>query len=203
EKTTATFGDEAAARVKRRPAEDRGSAIAMVGLAGRFPAAADVEVFWENLRNGVEGIRFFSDDELEAAGVPAQTRQQPNYVKARGVLEGADLFDAALFGFTPREADLMDPQQRVFLECAWEALERAGYDPQRYPGLIGMFAGASLSGYVVRAILSGAFGGNEVELLLNGDKDHLPTRVSYKLNLRGPSVNVQTACSTSLVAVHM
>ena len=204
-KAVRTFSADAADRAGAPAARGRDSAIAIVGMAGRFPGAADIERFWQNLRGGVEGIRFFTDEELKAAGVPDHVLQLPNYVKARGALDGADLFDAGLFRFTPREADLMDPQQRVFLECAWEALERAAYDPNQYDGLIGVFAGSSFSAYLMTALATGAGGmsAGDVEVLLNGDKDYLPTRVSYKLNLRGPSVTVQTACSTSLVAVHL
>ena len=188
---------------RARPGENA-DAIAIIGMAGRFPGAADVDEFWQNIRNGVESIRRFTDEELVSAGVPAASRNAPGYVPARGVLDGADLFDARFFGFTPREAELLDPQQRVFLECAWEAIERAGYDPYSYPGLIGLYAGSSLNSYLrnllshpeIAATLQG------IQLYLAGDKDHLPTRVSYKLNLRGPSVNVQTSCSTSMVAIH-
>ena len=192
-------------RVARRARADENSdAIAIIGMAGRFPGAADVAEFWQNIRNGVESIRRFTDEELISAGVPAASRNAPGYVPARGVLDGADLFDARFFGFTPREAELLDPQQRIFLECAWEAIERAGYDPYSYRGLIGLYAGSSINSYLrnllshpeIAATLEG------IQLYLAGDKDHLPTRVSYKLNLRGPSVNVQTACSTSMVAIH-
>jgi phthiocerol/phenolphthiocerol synthesis type-I polyketide synthase E len=182
------------------------NAIAIVALAGRFPHAENVEAFWRNLSAGHESVTFFSDEELQAAGVPAEIMNNPNYVKAAIRLEGNDLFDAAFFGFTPREAQLMDPQQRIFLECAWEALERAGYNPATYPGVIGVFAGASENTYLLFNLVSNlslleAFGFDQT-LLLNG-RDFLATRVSYALNLTGPSVNVQTACSTSLVAVHL
>jgi amino acid adenylation domain-containing protein/non-ribosomal peptide synthase protein (TIGR01720 family) len=196
---------EARERARKRGQKetaDRG--VAIVGMAGRFPGAHDVEAFWTNLRNGVESISFFTDEELVAAGVPKAWLEDPNYVKARGSLEGADLFDAALFGYTPREAQLIDPQQRVFLECAWEALERAGYDPERFAGLIGVYAGATGNTYVAnlrsnRALLASV---GTLQTITGSGGDFLPTRASYKLNLRGPSVNVQTACSTSLVAIH-
>ena len=197
--------EHARERARRRGGaklEERG--IAIVGMAGRFPGARDVEAFWDNLRNGVESISFFSDEELSAAGVPGALLKDPRYVKARGSLEAADLFDAAFFGYTPREAQLIDPQQRVFLECAWEALERAGYDPERFPGLIGVYAGSTGNTYAAnlrsnRALLDSVGG---LQTIVGSGGDFLPTRVSYKLNLRGPSVNVQTACSTSLVAIH-
>ncbi len=185
----------------RRPVED--SQIAVIGLAGRFPGAADVETFWQNLENGVESIRFFTDDELRQAGVPEAELSRPDYVKARAVLDGVDLFDARFFGYSPREAELIDPQQRVFLECASQALDRAGYDPDRYDGMIGVYAGVSMNGYLAnlrsRPELLATAG---METLLAADKDFIATRVSYKLGLRGPSLTVQTACSTSLVAVH-
>ena len=192
-------------RVARRAGSgEHADAIAIIGMAGRFPGAADVDEFWQNIRNGVESIRRFTDEELATAGVPAVARNAPGYVPARGILDGADLFDARFFGFTPREAELLDPQQRIFLECAWEAIERSGYDPYSYRGLIGLYAGSSINSYLrnllshpeIAATLEG------IQLYLAGDKDHLPTRVSYKLNLRGPSVNIQTSCSTSMVAVH-
>jgi len=177
--------------------------IAIVGMAGRFPKARHIDEFWRNLCNGVEGISFFTDEELAASGV-AVPKDDPNYVKARGVLEGAALFDAAFFGFTPREAEVMDPQHRVFLECAWEALEDAACDPARFDGAIGVFAGMSMNTYLAHNVLTrpellAQFG--ESHLIFSNDKDYLTTRVSYKLNLRGPSLNIQTACSTSLVAV--
>ncbi|HYH46544.1 MAG TPA: amino acid adenylation domain-containing protein, partial [Thermoanaerobaculia bacterium] len=178
--------------------------IAVVGLAGRFPGAAGIEDFWRNLRDGVEAVSFFSDEELAATGIPASLLADPRYVKARAVLEGADLFDAAFFDFSPREAEIMDPQQRVLLETAWEALENAGYDAHRYPGAVGVFCGAASATYLWNNLAShpdllasmGTF-----QVLIGNDRDHLATHISYKLDLRGPALNVQTACSTSLVAV--
>jgi acyl transferase domain-containing protein len=183
--------------------KSKGEGIAIVGMAGRFPKARDLTEFWQNLCAGKEGISFFTEEELAAAGVSVP---EPNerYVKARGVLEDADKFDAAFFGFNPKEAEVLDPQHRVFLECAWEALENAGCDPDRFDGTIGVFAGMSLNTYLVNNLMSrpdviGLVG--EYQAVLSNDKDFLPTRVSYKLNLKGPSLNIQTACSTSLVAV--
>jgi amino acid adenylation domain-containing protein len=177
--------------------------IAIIGMAGRFPGARDIESFWENLRQGSEAITFFSADELREAGVPETILGDPNYVRARGYLEDADKFDAGFFGYSAREAEIIDPQQRQLLECAADALERAGYDPDRYGGLIGVYAGSSantyLSGAPAQQVLGSADG---LSTGLAGGRDFLTTRVSYKLNLRGPSVNIQTACSTSLVAVH-
>jgi phthiocerol/phenolphthiocerol synthesis type-I polyketide synthase E len=181
--------------------------VAIVGLSCRFPGADDPERFWRNLRHGVESVSFFSDEQLRAAGIGPAVYSAPNYVRAHAVLEGAELFDAGFFGYSPREAEVMDPQQRLFLECAWSALERAGYDSSRYPGVIGVYGGVTLSSYLMalnplqdrlRAI-----GIDTTMLAVGNDKDSLAPRVSYKLDLRGPAVTVQTACSTSLVAVHM
>lgn len=177
--------------------------IAIVGMSGRFPGAVDIDEFWRNLRDGVESISFFSDDELRGAGVDTETINEPGYVNAGGALAGVELFDASFFGFNPREAEILDPQQRVFLECAWESLEQAGYNPETYPGLIGVYAGTSMSSYLFNVYsnpeLVGIVGDFQVQL--GNDKDNLPTSVSYKLNLKGPSIAIQTACSTSLVAV--
>ena len=182
--------------------DDALDAVAVIGMAGRFPAAENIDRFWENLCAGVEAISFFSEAELAAAGISPELLRNPGYVKARGVLEDVDLFDAAFFGFTPREAQILDPQQRFFLECAWEALERAGYDPAAFAGSIGLFAGASISTYLLQFVgnheLRRTLG--DFQVLLSNDKDHLATRTAYKLNLKGPCLSVQTACSTSLVA---
>jgi acyl transferase domain-containing protein/acyl carrier protein len=181
-----------------------GLEIAVIGLAGRFPGAGNVEQFWRNLRDGVESITFFSDEELLAAGVDPALLQNPNFVKARGVLEDAELFDAAFFGYNPREAEIMDPQQRVFLECAWEALENAGYDSETCNNRIGVYAGVSMNTYFVNLYsnpeLLDALG--QYQTFIGNDKDFISTRASYKMNLTGPSMVIQTACSTSLVAVH-
>ncbi len=188
------------------PTQSIPQGVAVVGLSGRFPGAPDVARLWENLRAGVEAITFFSDEELLATGVDPALLADPSYVKARGVLDGIDRFDAAFFGLTPREAEVMDPQHRLLLECAWEALEDAAYDPDRYPGRIAVYAGSGTSHYLLSNLLPNAdlmarLGMMQVMLL--NDRDFLATRLSYKLNLRGPSVLVQTACSTGLVAVHM
>jgi len=178
--------------------------VAIVGLAGRFPGAADVDTFWRNLRAGAESIKFFSEAELVDSGVPQARFRDPNYVPASGFLPGTELFDAAFFGFTPREAENTDPQHRLFLECAWEALESAGYDPARYPGVIGVYAGCGSTSYLWRNVRPHRAADDPVAdfpLMLGVDKDFLATRVSYKLDLKGPSLTIQTACSTSLVAV--
>jgi len=183
-----------------------GGAIAIVGIACRFPGAGDPAAFWRNLRDGVESITFFSDEELLAAGVDPALLAQPNYVKAAPVLKDVDKFDAAFFGYSPREAAVTDPQHRLFLEVAWEAFEAAGYHPETYPGVVGVFAGAGgiVTNYLVAHPHHPALAGDTATLpYIGNDKDFLATRVSYKLNLSGPSVTVQTACSTSLVAVHL
>lgn len=180
--------------------------VAIIGMSGRFPGAKNLEEFWYNLKNGVEAIRFFSEQELIEAGIDPILVKEPNYVKAKGVLDNVAGFDAAFFGFSPTEAEITDPQQRLFLECAWEALENAGYDPKTYSGAIGVYGGVGVSSYLLQnlyanSVLKKTLG--NYQILINNDKDFLCTRVSYKLNLGGPSVTVQTACSTSLVAVVM
>ena len=185
-------------------------AIAIVGLAGRFPGARDVRELWKNLCAGTESITRFTDEELLAAGTSPEFLADPQYVRARATLNDADKFDAAFFGLTPRDAELTDPQHRIFLECAVHALEDAALDPARFNGSVGIFAGSSLNTYLLHNIGSHPevlanfvtqFQADGYQLLLGNDKDYLATRVSYKLNLRGPSLNIQTACSTSLVAV--
>lgn len=180
--------------------------IAIIGMSGRFPGARNLAEFWTNLRNGVESISFFHDDELDRALIPEAIRSNPKYVRAKGVLQDADLFDAGFFGFSPREAEITDPQQRVFLECAWEALESAGYSADRFKGHIGIYSGIFMSTYLLNNLLSNGGLIDAVGLLqtqVGNDKDHLSTLVAYKLNLTGPAITVQTACSTSLVAVHL
>jgi len=187
---------------------DSMESIAIIGFSGRFPGAKNVEQFWQNLRNGVESITVYSDKELEVQGVPPTVLNDPKYVKAEFCLEDVDMFDASFFGFSPREATMMDPQHRLFLETAWEALENAGYSTEDYSGLIGVFAGAGVNRYIFNVHLQYLQGNDFDELnkfieMIGNDKDYLTTRVSYKLNLRGPSLTIQTACSTSLVAVHL
>lgn len=181
-------------------------AVAIVGMAGRFPGARGLEEFWRNLADGVESIRFYTDEELAAAGIAPQVLSDPAYVKARAELADIELFDAGLFGFTPREAEIADPQQRIFLECVWEALEDAGYDPARYPGDIALYGGASMNTYLINNLLGNRRLIEAMGLLqtaIFNRNDHLTTHTAYTLNLKGPSVTVQTTCSTSLVAVHM
>jgi acyl transferase domain-containing protein len=185
---------------------DLAEAVAVVGMAGRFPKAADLDALWANLRDGVECISFFTEPELAAAGVDLATLARPDFVKAHGALDGVGLFDADFFGLTPREAEVLDPQKRLLLECAWEAIEHAGFDPARPPGPVGLFAGVSSSTYLFNNLLANPAVAAAVgydQLALGSEKDFLTTLISYKLNLQGPSITVQTACSTSLVAVHL
>ena len=180
--------------------------VAIVGMAGIFPGAKNVREFWQLLRNGVEAVTFFTDEELIEAGVDPALVKDPNYVKSRAIIEDEDKFDAGFFDLPPREVEMMDPQHRLFLQTAWHALEDAGYDPDRYDGLIGLFGGVSMNTYLFSFLTSGRgriTSAEGYQLSIGNDKDFLTTRVSYKLNLKGPSVAVQTACSTSLVAVHL
>ena len=181
-------------------------AMAIVGMAGRFPGARDLDAFWRNIREGVESLEPFSDADLHDAGVDPALSSQPHYVRKGTVLENAEHFDAGFFGMAPREAQVIDPQQRIFLECAWEALEHAGYAPGAIAQAVGVYAGASMNTYLLSQILrdpalAASVGG--YQLMLGNDKDFLCTRASYKLNLHGPSMTLQTACSTSLVAVQV
>jgi acyl transferase domain-containing protein/thioesterase domain-containing protein/SAM-dependent methyltransferase len=184
--------------------------VAIVGMSCRLPGAASIAAFWANLRDGVESIAILSDAELEVGDPSVLTN--PAYVRAAAVAPDIDRFDAALFGYSPHEAALIDPQQRMLLECAWEALEDAGYDPERFGAAIGVFAGTGLNTYLInnvhpvqghspdRTFLESPA---DLQMLLANGAGFAPTRISYKLDLRGPSVNIQTACSTGLVAVHM
>src|SRR5215471_15613288 len=174
-------------------------AIAIIGMSGRFPGASGVDVFWSNLRSGKESIARFSAEQLAADGVPAAMLGNQRFVNAGGALDGIDLFDAGLFGYSPREAEIIDPQHRIFLECAWEALEHAGYDSTTYNGSIGVYAGAGMNTYLLNNLYRNqdvlvAVGG--LQALIGNDKDYLTTRVSYKFDLQGPAVTIQTACST-------
>jgi acyl transferase domain-containing protein/acyl-CoA synthetase (AMP-forming)/AMP-acid ligase II/acyl carrier protein len=182
-----------------------GREVAIVGMAGRFPGLESVSELWTALRDGVETISFFSDAELIAAGVDPELLRSPGYVRARPILRDVETFDAQFFGFSPREAALMDPQHRLFLESAWTALETAGYDARRFPGAVGLFAGCSLSSYLLSLYADPDIGPtlDPFQMVVGNDKDSMPTTVSYKLDLKGPSIAVQTHCSTSLVAVHL
>jgi acyl transferase domain-containing protein/SAM-dependent methyltransferase len=186
-----------------RPTEPRAEPIAIVGMAGRFPGANDVDQLWTNLAHGVESITILTQEEMRAAGIPEAISKLPGYVNASPVLDGFDQFDADFFGFSARDAALTDPQHRLFLETAWQALEDAGCDPGRFSGAIGVFGGCELSSYLGHLYqnLESLKYIDGMQLMVTNDKDHLCTQVSYRLNLRGPSVVVQTTCSTSLVAV--
>jgi acyl transferase domain-containing protein len=183
--------------------------VAIIGMSGRFPGARSVAEFWQNQLQGIEAISQFTMEELEVANA-AELAKQPNYVKARGILQDVDLFDADFFGMLPREAELTDPQQRLFLECCWEAFEDAGYDPYRYPGSVGVFAGVSAPSYFLSQLCktpgfidkytSGYQIANYPQMMGNSP-DFLATRVSYRFNLRGPAFTMQAGCSTSLLAV--
>jgi acyl transferase domain-containing protein len=178
--------------------------IAVIGMDGKFPGAKNLSEFWDNLKNGVESVRTFTDEELLAAGVSQAELSAENYVKANPVLEDVDCFDAEFFNYSPSEAGILDPQQRLFLECSWNAFENAGYDPRTYEGLVGVFGGVGITAYLLLNLANSpaARAMDEQQIIISNDKDHLTTRVSYNLNLKGPSVNVNSACSSSLVAIH-
>lgn len=179
--------------------------IAVIGMDGRWPGANNIDEFWNNLSTGKETISFFSNEELIAAGIEEELISSPNFVKAGGVIEGAELFDASFFEYSPREAELIDPQQRLFLEYSHSVLESAGYAPKSHKGLTGVFAGVTFNGYLLSNLLSNKDLMNSTDpfqILIGNDKDFIATRTAYKLNLRGPSMSIQTACSTSLVAIH-
>ncbi|MGD1930339.1 MAG: beta-ketoacyl synthase N-terminal-like domain-containing protein [Leptolyngbyaceae cyanobacterium] len=178
--------------------------VAIVGMAGRFPGTDSIDALWQLLTAGQSGIRRLSDQELEAAGVAPATWQQPDYVRAYAGFADADSFDAAFFGYSPREAQLIDPQQRVFLECAWAALEDAGYDSCQYDGCIGVYGGAALNSYLVNLFSDPQLRASTdtVQAVVSNVMGLMTTRVSYQLDLKGPSCGIQTGCSTGLVAVH-
>ncbi|RKH14638.1 SDR family oxidoreductase [Corallococcus sp. CA053C] len=179
--------------------------IAVIGLGGRLPGAKTIAEFWKNLTGGVESITFFTDEELIAEGADPAMVRAPNYVKARGTLGDTDQFDAAFFGMNPREAALMDPQHRVFLECAWEAMESSGYSPERQPGRVGVFGGMSMNTYLLSNLYSHLAHVASVESLqasIGNDKDSLTTEVAYRMDLKGPAVTVQSSSSTSLTCIH-
>ncbi|MEH2082692.1 MAG: SDR family NAD(P)-dependent oxidoreductase [Nostoc sp.] len=180
--------------------------IAIIGMSGRFPKAKNLDAFWQNLQEGLESISFFSTEELESIGIDPTTLNDPNYVKANAVLEDVELFDASFFDYSPKIAEIMDPQHRLFLETAWEALESAGYDSKTYKGRISVYGSASISSY----FLFNLFSNGELIKLVGLDQirhnnrtDNLTTRVAYKLDLKGSAITVQTGCSSSLVGVHL
>ncbi len=189
-----------------RPEVEPREEIAIIGMAGRFPGAADIDRFWDNLAAGIESIRPFTAEELRAAGVDEATLADPEYVRAGAPVEDADGFDAPFFGFSKREAELMDPQHRIFLEAAWTALEHAGYDPESLPGVTGLFGGVAPNTYYqnvlsTRPDLLSMMG--RYSLLIGSEREYAITRVAFKLNLNGPAISVATACSTSGVALHL
>ncbi|MEV6000291.1 SDR family NAD(P)-dependent oxidoreductase [Streptomyces griseomycini] len=184
--------------------------IAVIGISCKFPGADGPEEFWRNIRNGADSLTRLTDEDLAAAGVDEALMKAPNYVKVAASIDDVDMFDAGFFGMSPREAELMDPQQRLFLEHCWRAMEAGGYAPDQTEAPVGVYGGAGVNSYIhqIRANAEvqarNADGGNLHDVgSVENDLDYLTTRVSYKLNLTGPSVNVSTACSTSLVAVHM
>ncbi|WP_260985208.1 type I polyketide synthase [Bacillus pumilus] len=182
---------------------ESGLEIAVVGLAGTFPGAPNVQAFWENVSQGKESVTFFTDEELKAAGVDETLLKRSDYVKAKPYLKHASSFDADFFGYSPREASIMDPQIRLMHECTWHALEDAGYEPEQYEGLIGLYAGASSNLSWMGQHMSSLAKNEDVFQIMHLNDPSFASRIAYKLNLKGPSVSVQTACSTSLVAIHM
>ena len=191
---------------ERKLSDGSSGDIAIVGMAVNLPGAPTLEDFWNNLRSGVESISRLDAPALKAAGERPETMRRENYVPAAGLLDGYDMFDAEFFGFSPREAAILDPQHRKFLETAWEALENAGHTAEDFAGRVGVFAGCGAGSYLYFNLFSnhdlvddlGPF-----QLRNTGnDKDFLSTRVSHVLDLKGPSINIQTACSTALVGVH-
>jgi len=182
------------------------SHIAIIGMQGSFPGAPSLEQFWHNLQRGVESTTYLSEHELREAGVADEAIGRASYIRANNFLPGVELFDADFFQIAAQEAQIIDPQQRIFLEHAYAALEHAGYAPRTYAGLIGVYAGVGMNTYLLANLQERYRAASSIEryqLMLASDKDFLATRVSYKLNLRGPSLSVNTACSTSLVAVHV
>ncbi len=184
-------------------ANDAETDIAIVGMACRFPGANTVEAFWQNIARGIESITHFSDEDLLRSGVDQSLLKNPIYVRAAPVLEEVAAFDAAYFGYSPAEAKAMDPQHRILLELAHETLEIAGCNPESYRGRIGVFTGSAMNTYFMTNGQSSRFADDYIPTLIGNDKDFLSTRLSYKLNLKGPSITVQSACSTSLVAIHL
>src|SRR5678815_654825 len=177
--------------------------IAIVGMSCRLPGARNLDEFWNNLIGGVHSISRLSDEEILSSGVPTSYLSDPAYVRAAPILDDPGDFDSAFFDLSPMEAKTMDPQHRILLELAYEALEHAGCDPDRHQRPIGVFTGAAMNTYFMNVGLNSRFPTEYIPTLIGNDKDFLSTRISYKLNLKGPSITVQTACSTSMVAVHL
>lgn len=178
--------------------------VAIIGMAGRFPKAKDIYEFWQNLVEGKECITFYTNEELIEAGIAPETLENPDYVKAKGEVENVAMFDASFFGINPREAEVTDPQHRMLLECAWEALEHAGYESGKYDGSIGIYAGKSMDYYLLLNVypyIRKEISAGSLQAAIGNDKDSLTTTISYRLDLRGPAITIQTSSSTSLVAV--
>ena len=189
------------------PIDQHPDAVAIIGMAARLPGAQDVGAYWMNLREGVESIVQHTREEVLRSGVSPDLADNPNYVKASAALQDADRFDAGFFGYSAREASIMDPQHRIFLECAYHALEDAGCDSRRYTGQIGVFAGCTMNTYILYNVMAHsddvvAMVG-DLQTMVGNDKDFLATRVLHRLDMRGPSISVQTACSSSLFAIHL
>jgi acyl transferase domain-containing protein/acyl carrier protein len=184
---------------------DEQDGIAIVGMAVRLPGARNVDEFWRNLCAGVESVSRFSEEELLESGMDPATIHHPNFVPAKAIMADVDLFDAPFFGISPREAELMDPQHRLLMECAWEAIEHAGYDTEAYDGRIAVFTSAGMNTYLPINILSNPGLAERVggfQLSIFNDKDFAPTRIAHSMNLQGPGVDIGTACSSSLVSTH-
>lgn len=177
--------------------------IAIIGMSGRFPKAKNIHEYWENLKNGRECFTQLNDEQMIASGVNPDLLKDPDYVKISPILEDYDKFDAQFFGYTPREASMMDPQQRLFLECCWEAFEDAGYNPEVYEDPVGVFGGCAINTYMIFSGVHNRFYNEFLPSVVGNDNSFLANRVSYQLNLNGPAVTVQTACSSSLVSVHL
>lgn len=203
-KSIATYFASGTSRQLKISHTKKGNAdIAVIGMAGKFPGADSIDELWELLKKGKETIRFFTDEELHYS-ISQTVKNDPSYVKARGILNGADTFDAAFFGINPKVAELMDPQQRIFLEIAWEVLEQTGHLPDKYNGTIGVFAGSGNNSYYLNNVLSNKELINKVgafQVMTINEKDYIATRVAYQLNLKGPAVSVYSGCSTSLLAI--
>ena len=190
-------------KIKKRVHSKGNADIAIIGMSGRFPGADTIDELWTVLKEGKETTHFFTDDELDK-GLPSEIKNDPDYVKARGIIENVANFDASFFGITPKLAELMDPQQRIFLEIAWETLEKTGYVPSKYDGTIGVFAGVRVNTYYSNNVVSNTEliqNAGRFQVVTVNDKDYVATRTAYTLDLKGPAINVQSACSTSLLAV--
>ncbi|MFD2588088.1 beta-ketoacyl synthase N-terminal-like domain-containing protein, partial [Croceitalea marina] len=199
-----SYGESFLDTEKQKAVISESKDIAVIGMAGRFPGAKNVSEYWEIIKNSLEGITEFSESELLDNGVSKEELSSEHYVRRKGIVNGVEEFDAETFGYNAHEAELMDPQMRIFHECTWEALEDSGYNPQTYNGDIGLYAGGSKNSYWEFMSMA-KVSSNPAELFEAAtliDKDHICSKVSYNLNLQGPSMSVQTGCSTSLVALH-